>query len=147
MFGMEAAAGSAGAAAATDPATGSASAAGAAAAGGGGVPVVPAVYRSAAVVQEGKGIVPRACEEIFAALALRRAQNDIESEVSVSYVEVYGDEVSDLLKHGARCGQSKVAAQQYVLSGAAERVVYSIEDVSEVLKIGNEHSNLSFCYR
>ena len=86
--------------------------------------------------QEAKGIVPRACEEIFAALERRRWLNGIESEVSVSYVEVFGDEVSDLLKRGARCGQSKVAAQQFVLSGAAERVIYSMQDVEEVLRIG-----------
>ncbi len=86
--------------------------------------------------QEVKGIVPRACEEIFAALEQRRRVNGIESEISVSYVEVFGDEVSDLLKHGARCGQSKVAAQQFVLSGAAERVIYSMQDVEEVLRLG-----------
>ena len=86
--------------------------------------------------QEARGIVPRACEEIFAALERRRWLNGIESEVSVSYVEVFGDEVSDLLKRGARCGQSKVAAQQFVLSGAAERVIYSMQDVEEVLRTG-----------
>lgn len=87
-------------------------------------------------VLEGRGIVPRACEEIFTAVQQRRRQNGIDSEISVSYVEVFGDEVSDLLKRGARCGHSKVAAQQYVLSGAAERVLLSMEDVQEVLETG-----------
>ena len=86
--------------------------------------------------KEGKGIVPRACEEIFSALQQRTILNGIHSEVSVSYVEVFGDEVSDLLKNGARCGHSKVASQQYVLSGAAERVTTSMDDVAEVLRIG-----------
>lgn len=85
---------------------------------------------------EAKGIVPRACEEIFNAIETRRRVNGIESEISVSYVEVFGDEVSDLLKRGARCGHSKVAAQQFVLSGAAERTIYSMHDVEEVLRIG-----------
>lgn len=86
--------------------------------------------------QETKGIVPRACEEIFAALEQRRRVNGIDSEISVSYVEVFGDEVSDLLKRGARCGHSKVAAQQFVLSGAAERTIWTMQDVEEVLRIG-----------
>ena len=94
---------------------------------------------------EGRGIVPRACEEIFQAIKQRSSSsssssssgnNIIHAEVKVSYVEVFGDEVSDLLKYGARCGQSKVAAQQYVLSGAAERVVTSMEDIREILEIG-----------
>ena len=93
-------------------------------------------YTTHAAAQEGRGIVPRACEEIFNAIEARRRENGIEAEVSVSYVEVFGDEVSDLLKHGARCGHSKVAAQQYVLSGAAERVIHTMKDVQEVLEIG-----------
>lgn len=32
----------------------------------------------------------------------------IESSIGVSYVEVFGDQVSDLLKRGSRCGHSKV---------------------------------------
>lgn len=96
---------------------------------------VETTYTTAAA-REGRGIVPRACEEIFAAVQQRRVDCNIESEISVSYVEVFGDEVSDLLKRGARCGHSKVAAQQYVLSGAAERVVMSMQDVQEVLEIG-----------
>lgn len=39
-------------------------------------------------------------------------------QVTASYVEVFGDEVTDLLRSGAKCGHSKVAAQRYVLSGA-----------------------------
>mmetsp|Transcript_25872 Transcript_25872/g.43132 ORF Transcript_25872/g.43132 Transcript_25872/m.43132 type:complete len:889 (+) Transcript_25872:106-2772(+) len=85
---------------------------------------------------EHKGIVPRACEELFAALTERATTNGIESEVSVSYVEIFGDEVSDLLRQGARCGHSKVAAQQFVLSGAAEKVVHNIEEIEAVLQQG-----------
>jgi hypothetical protein len=96
---------------------------------------VSSTYTSAAL-REGRGIVSRACEEILAAVQKRRQECDIDAEISVSYVEVFGDEVSDLLKRGARCGHSKAAAQQYVLSGAAERVVTSMDDIQEVLEIG-----------
>jgi kinesin family protein 5 len=83
-----------------------------------------------------RGIVPRACEEILTAMENRRDTFGIESSIGVSYVEVFGDQVSDLLKHGARCGQSKVASQRYVLLGAAEQQIHSMEDVSEILKTG-----------
>jgi hypothetical protein len=85
---------------------------------------------------EGKGIVPRACEEIFAAMETRVRSNDIHSVLAVSYVEIFGNEVSDLLKFGARCGNAAASAQRYVLQGAAERVVESLADVEEVLRIG-----------
>jgi kinesin family protein 5 len=82
------------------------------------------------------GIVPRACEEIFAAVKQRRDNYGILAEVGVSFVEVYGDTVSDLLRHGARCGHSKVAAQSFVLSGAAEHPVATMHDVSAALRTG-----------
>ena len=83
-----------------------------------------------------RGTVPRVCEEVLTAMKDRQQSFDIESEVGVSYVEVYGDQVSDLLKFGARCGQSKVASQRFVLQGAAERPIQSMEDVAEVLRTG-----------
>ena len=65
-----------------------------------------------------RGIVPRACEEIFACIRQRRAAG-MRCDLTVSYVEIFGDEVIDLLRGGCRVGHSKVAAQRYVLSGAA----------------------------
>jgi kinesin family protein 5 len=80
--------------------------------------------------------VIRACEEIFEAVENRRKRHNIEAEVRVSYVEVYGDTVSDLLLNGRRCGHAKAASQQYVLSGAAEQHVGSMQDVRQLLLIG-----------
>ena len=60
------------------------------------------------------------------------------ADIFVSYVEVYGDTVTDLLRLGQRCGHSKVAAQQYVLSGAAERQVDTIDDIRTLLRLGDE---------
>lgn len=88
--------------------------------------------------QEGKGIVPRACEEILAAIKQRKEINGIDSVLTVAYVEIYGDQVSDLLRFGARCGQSKVASQRFVLNGAAEKEVSSMEDIFELLRIGEQ---------
>lgn len=87
--------------------------------------------------REGRGIVPRACDEIFRAVQQRRREAGVEATVSVSYVEIFGDEVSDLLRFGARCGHSKVASQRFVLQGAAEKVVHSTEELQELLRIGD----------
>lgn len=86
-----------------------------------------------------RGIVPRACQEIISAIShpSRRAMG-VESTIGVSYVEIFGDYVSDLLSYGARCGQSKVASQRFVLSGAAEHKVNDLNDVYSALKIGEQ---------
>lgn len=89
-----------------------------------------------------KGIVPRACEEVLAFVADSdgsRAKLGLRSELAVSYVEIYGDTVTDLLKGGARVGHSKVAAQRFVLSGAVENPVRSLDEVHACLQQGDGH--------
>jgi kinesin family member 5 len=83
------------------------------------------------------GLVYRACDAIIHAIDSRRSLG-IEAELFVSYVEIYGDTVSDLLRNGQRCGHSKTASHQYVLSGAAEREVHVMDDIVTFLKIGEE---------
>jgi kinesin family protein 5 len=83
-----------------------------------------------------RGLVPRACTEIFQAIA-DREKLGIVCTLGVTYVEIYGDYVADLLKNGERVGHSQVASQQFVLAGAAERPVTSMEDVAEILRIGD----------
>ena len=46
---------------------------------------------------EKRGLVPRVCEELLAAAEARRATAGIDTVLSVSYVEVFGSEVTDLL--------------------------------------------------
>ncbi len=58
--------------------------------------------------ESSRGIVPRAVEEIFEAVEKRRRCDGISSNLSLSYIEVFGDQVTDLLRHGARVGHSKV---------------------------------------
>uniref|UniRef100_A0A7S2WFN9 Kinesin motor domain-containing protein n=1 Tax=Rhizochromulina marina TaxID=1034831 RepID=A0A7S2WFN9_9STRA len=79
-----------------------------------------------------RGIVPRAAAEVVAAVQTRRSAG-LEARLFVSYVQVYGNEVTDLLKGGAPCGHSKVAAQRYVLSGEARRPIETVDDVTKVL--------------
>jgi kinesin family protein 5 len=61
---------------------------------------------------------------------------NIECTISVSFVEVYGNDILDLLNHGKRCGQSKVSAQRCVLDGNAEVFVDCIDDVLRLLSEG-----------
>jgi len=48
---------------------------------------------------------------VFSAIEQRRELHGITSRVAVSYVEIFGEYVSDLLRGGARCGNSKASAQ------------------------------------
>ena len=50
--------------------------------------------------------------QVLAAMQSRQDTNNINSKLSVSYVEIFGDQIYDLLKGGAKCGHSKVAAQR-----------------------------------
>lgn len=47
------------------------------------------------------GMIPRACSEVLTAIHKR----NLDSTLGVSYVEIYGDQVSDLLRLGifTRC--------------------------------------------
>jgi hypothetical protein len=69
-----------------------------------------------ALADRKKGIVPRACAEIFQAIA-QREKMGIQCQLGVSYVEIYGDYVADLLRNGERVGHSQVASQRFVLAG------------------------------
>jgi len=91
-------------------------------------------------VPESFGLVPRAVKEIFDALEYRKSHLalNIDAKVSLSYIEIYGDEISDLLKKGATCGQSRVAAQRYVLDGSSEVPVESLHDTLHLLDEGEK---------
>jgi len=87
------------------------------------------------------GIVPRACFEIFQAVEYRKQNLNltIDTEVAISYVEIYGDSVNDLLRNGKSCGQNKVSAQRYVLDGSSEFHVKSLSDTLDLLNEGESH--------
>jgi len=89
---------------------------------------------------ESWGIVPRTCSEVFQALDFRKQSinKKIEVEVLVSYVEIYGNDVTDLLRDSAPCGQSRVATQRYVLDGSAEVPVSSFSETIECLNRGEQ---------
>ena len=86
------------------------------------------------------GIVQRSCYEVFQAIEYRKRNLNllIDSYVTVSYVEIFGDTVSDLLRNGKSCGQNKVTAQRYVLDGSSEFNVESLSDTLHLLSKGEK---------
>jgi len=91
---------------------------------------------SAVLTGDSRGVVPRVCEEVLEALKVREEQG-IDARVAMSYVEVYGQEVFDLLRDGARVGQSRVAGQRYVLDGNCETEFSNLTEVHELLRTGD----------
>jgi hypothetical protein len=87
---------------------------------------------------QGNGIIPRACEEILTAMLKRKRVNGIDAILSISYVEIHGDYILDLLKVGQRCTCSKASSQRYVLNGAVEQQVESMKDISDLLAAGEQ---------
>ncbi len=87
-----------------------------------------------------EGIVPRAFQEIFDILEYRKLKLNlkIDALVSVSYVEVFGSEISDLLRDGRSCCPNKAASQRFVLSGASEFRVNNVNEVVEALRRGDK---------
>lgn len=82
--------------------------------------------------------MPRACHEIFEALDRRKStcSLDIQATISVSYVEIFGDLISDLLNEGKACGRNGASSHRFVLEGSAERSVSSLADLLVLLNAG-----------
>lgn len=80
------------------------------------------------------GIVPRACSEIMSATSYRKEslRLNMEASVSVSFVEVYGNAILDLLQGGRQCGRNTASGQRSVLDNNAE---VPVEDVDGVMKL------------
>jgi kinesin family protein 5 len=95
-----------------------------------------------------RGVVPRACEDILETVRSWREQG-FTAELGVSYVEVFGSEVSDLLHEGQIVGQGQEGrynavratdrvGHRYVLDGHIEHHVESWDEVAELLRLGDE---------
>jgi kinesin family protein 5 len=77
-------------------------------------------------------MVPRAFEEVLTVVVDRR-EFGLEVDLAMSYVEVFGQEMFDLLREGAPVGQSRVAGQRYVLDGGCSESVDSLDKVGRPL--------------
>ena len=89
-----------------------------------------------------RGLVPRVCEELIGAVEHRRTLG-IDATVSVAYVEVFGNEVTDLLREGAQIGASDGGADnhfhahRWVLSGRADVPIDSVESALGLIAQGD----------
>ncbi|KAH8098472.1 hypothetical protein JL720_1415 [Aureococcus anophagefferens] len=81
-----------------------------------------------------RGVVPRMLAEILgAAKALKR----FAPKLAMSYVEIDGDELTDLLKDDAKVAQNAAAAQRWVLEGHAAVHVESLDGALALLDAGH----------
>jgi len=58
------------------------------------------------------GLVPRVCAEVIEATQARRGVG-VDAALRVAYVEVYGNEVTDLLRSGASIGATDGGADNH----------------------------------
>lgn len=112
------------------------------------------------LMNEEKGIVPRAVEEIFS--NINEKQNNIKFTVTASFIEVYKEEVRDLLDPtgtlgGQDSGNIQIREDEHgntILCGVYEHLCQNLSDLLECLEIGstnrvteatqmNEHSSRS----
>ncbi|CAE7199382.1 Klp61F [Symbiodinium natans] len=100
----------------------------------------------AATSSDLQGLVPRTCAEVLQTVETWR-QRGVEVHLSASYVELFGSEVSDLLREGQVVGQGRQGryaavratdrvGHRYVLDGHTEYHIESLEEVYELLQQG-----------
>lgn len=99
-------------------------------------------------VERLRGVVPRACDEILSAVRSWR-ELGTQVELGMSYVEIFGSEVSDLLRAGQVVGQGQDGrygavratdrvGHRYVLDGHTEVAVDSWSEVEAYLRAGDD---------
>mmetsp|Transcript_8295 Transcript_8295/g.21225 ORF Transcript_8295/g.21225 Transcript_8295/m.21225 type:complete len:687 (+) Transcript_8295:46-2106(+) len=86
-----------------------------------------------AILEPAAGLVPRALRELIDAVATRKAQHGLSGELRISFVEVYGEDVTDLLKDGEHLGAWRGVAARALASGLADVTIESDTQVSELL--------------
>eukprot|EP00927_Polykrikos_kofoidii_P043828 TRINITY_DN37923_c0_g1_i1.p1 TRINITY_DN37923_c0_g1~~TRINITY_DN37923_c0_g1_i1.p1 ORF type:complete len:914 (+),score=171.20 TRINITY_DN37923_c0_g1_i1:70-2811(+) len=93
-----------------------------------------------------RGIVPRACDEVLGAAKRWRERGDT-VQIGVSYVEIFGSEISDLLREGCVVGQNMEGrygavratdrvGHRYVLDGQTQVFVETLAEVEALLRAG-----------
>jgi len=82
-----------------------------------------------------RGLVPRVLAEALAHVEAQNAgSRGGDVQLQLSYVEVYGDEVTDLLRAGGSVGVWKGVAAKTVLSGRVAMPVHNAADAEKMLR-------------
>jgi len=79
------------------------------------------------------GILPRALRELLDATAARRARTGVDSRLHMSMVEIYGEDVTDLLRDGAQLGAWRGVAARAHAEGRADVLITSAEEATAFL--------------
>ena len=80
-----------------------------------------------------RGLVPRVIAEALAHVESKTAAG-ADVKLQLSYVEIYGDEVTDLLREGGGVGAWKGVAAKTVLSGRVAMPVHNVAEVEKMLR-------------
>ncbi|KAJ3210098.1 kinesin-like protein Klp8 [Dinochytrium kinnereticum] len=86
-----------------------------------------------------RGIIPRACEELFARIGQETDPN-VRFEVNVSYIEIYNEKVRDLLNPN-NAGNLRVREHPTLgpyVEDLSKLVVRSYDDVENLMEAGNK---------
>jgi hypothetical protein len=83
------------------------------------------------------GIVPRACSDVLRVIEQRRAQG-VAAVLRISYVEIYGEQVTDLLNDNANVGQWHGVAHRAMYKGECAIEVQGAEHLQELLLRGDD---------
>lgn len=88
------------------------------------------------------GIIPRAAEQIFATINEREANDPrVTIKISIQFLEVYGDDVRDLLdkSHSSKLVLREASNGDVLVLGAREELCTSAADVVELLVTGSRN--------
>eukprot|EP01063_Lacrimia_lanifica_P030148 TRINITY_DN4745_c0_g1_i1.p1 TRINITY_DN4745_c0_g1~~TRINITY_DN4745_c0_g1_i1.p1 ORF type:complete len:2368 (+),score=763.88 TRINITY_DN4745_c0_g1_i1:89-7192(+) len=91
-----------------------------------------------------KGLIPRACEDIFARMqAIRASRSDISFTLNVSYMEIYLEQVYDLLssrKHSHNVGLKvrQHPTEGVFVEGLTKVPVLTLDAVMDIIAQGND---------
>jgi len=87
------------------------------------------------------GIIPRACADVFEAIEFRKKHLEVEidHELTISYIEVDGDNISNLLRGREPCGPSRAASHAYVLDQSTQEKVETLDQLLGFLGEGEKH--------
>ena len=98
---------------------------------------------------ENKGIVPRACAEIFKRIDSLKADTTkrVECQVTVSMLEIYNERVQDLFTKAAKRPKEGLAVREHpktgvYVEGAQDVPVNSYEEIDRQLNTGNENRTI-----
>ncbi|KAI9294647.1 kinesin-domain-containing protein [Neoconidiobolus thromboides FSU 785] len=98
---------------------------------------------------DSEGIIPRAVRSIFEKCnQLVSSEEEVELELKVSYLELYNEDLFDLLNGGVGAGKSNVAIREdkkgrIIWSGAKEVIVASSQDVWNLLQEGSTRRSVA----